>query len=201
MSNDNPRLVPQPVVTAVTSILIPEFLAHFGPPRSDDVGLFLDGFKRALGEFTDREIRTVTDYYLQTATTRTWPLLGQVRTRCEDERDMGRPREFPDNATSLAIKSHQRAQQLMFGDLGVQAATEGWATELFEHLRAYGQHPDAATISQLRRRADAWEAVNAHLPRATRETMRRARDHRADKILAWAESQDAPQQLTSGAAA
>jgi hypothetical protein len=173
------------------NILIATFRTHFGAPEVDDMERFFDGYIRQLDRLSTGELTAVADHVLRTHKTRQWPTVGAVMDAVNATRDTAAAKFDPPNPEFTKALRLKAAKQMILCDVGIQAAHEGWAEELYEFCSKRSRLPVGPERLDLRRYADAFEARNHDLAqtssgRTALEGMRTRRTKRAETIFEWA---------------
>jgi hypothetical protein len=173
------------------NILIATFRTHFGAPEVDNVERFFDGYVRQLDGLSTAELTAVADHILRTHKSRNWPTVGAVMDAVNATRDSTAARFSPPHPEADKATRLQAAKQMILCDLGIDAAGEGWAEELYEFCTRHGRLPQARhEIAELQARAASFEARNRNLQRSASGRvayagMVRRRQKRCDDIYAW----------------
>ena len=137
--------------------MIRRFGAVFGEPRTDDPELFLREYAQAVSGWDAAILKRVGDRLVRQA--KYWPRPAEVCELAEAlVADMPRPsRALAGANTDWTQDALRTADRLIAGEMGRQAAREGWITQLHDYCRRHRQLPDERAVPGLEREARLFE--------------------------------------------
>jgi hypothetical protein len=141
--------------------------AIFGEPKTDDPVGYVGELSKLIAKYSAEQLDGAVDHLAATHKFRTWPLPAEILVACErSAAALHRPTSAPARGLppEWSPEAVTKADQLVAGDLGRQAAQEGWILALHDHCRRYGRLPDDRGVFRCKSQA---KGVDEELARLT----------------------------------
>lgn len=125
----------------------------FGEPKCDDLESFVGEYTDALGRYSTAEQDAAATALRDSHRYRSWPTVADCVAACQGVRELAaRLKPRPSEATYPEWSKERLAlaYRLIKGDLGRQAAREGWILGLWDFVRNHGRLPTGREIADVR---------------------------------------------------